>query len=189
MLILTINDCEKLFNDNGWDTISNENGVLNMEIPLCRGITSNDSKSFVGIILKIHRSGLYLTVHEDHTMRRLYVEYSEQFREECKNKIIAVDFDGTLFSDQWPNIGIPNLDIINYVRNKKAAGAKIILWTCRVGSRLDEAVAACKEYGLEFDAVNKNLPDIIAAFGLDCRKVFAHEYIDDRAVHVSNLFA
>lgn len=29
-------------------------------------------------------------------------------------------------------------------------------------------------------AVNENLQDVIDAFGTDSRKVFAHEYIDDR---------
>ena len=29
---------------------------------------------------------------------------------------------------------------------------------------------------------NENLPDIIEAFGGDCRKIFANEYLDNRAV-------
>ena len=31
-----------------------------------------------------------------------------------------------------------------------------------------------------FDAVNENLPEIVEAFGVDPRKIFANEYIDDR---------
>lgn len=31
-----------------------------------------------------------------------------------------------------------------------------------------------------FDAVNENLPGIVASFGTDTRKIFANEYIDDR---------
>ncbi len=38
----------------------------------------------------------------------------------------------------------------------------------------------CKEHGLIFDAVNDNLPEIVEAFGGNCRKIFANEYIDDR---------
>lgn len=37
-------------------------------------------------------------------------------------------------------------------------------------------------HGIIFDAVNENLPEIIEAFGGDCRKIFANEYIDDRAI-------
>ena len=35
------------------------------------------------------------------------------------------------------------------------------------------------------DEVNKNLPEIIEAFGGDCRKIFANEYWDDRAVYMA----
>lgn len=63
---------------------------------------------------------------------------------------------------------------------RKTVGAKIILWTCRTGKMLDNAVAWCSEQGLEFDAVNQNLPAVIEAFGDDTRKIFANMYIDDR---------
>ena len=43
-----------------------------------------------------------------------------------------------------------------------------------------DAVEWCKEHELVFDAVNDNLPEIVEAFGGNCRKIFANEYIDDR---------
>lgn len=96
-------------------------------------------------------------------------------------KVIAVDFDGTLCINKWPAIGEPNYDVINYLKKERLGGNKIILWTCRVGDRLIEAIEWCKEQGLEFDAVNRNLPEAITEFGDDPRKIFAHEYIDDQA--------
>lgn len=95
-------------------------------------------------------------------------------------KVIATDFDGTLCENKWPDIGEPNEEIIWYLREQQAAGAKIILWTCRVGERLEEAVRWCYDQGLIFDAVNENLPERIAMFGTDPRKIGADEYIDDR---------
>lgn len=95
-------------------------------------------------------------------------------------KIIAVDFDGTLCTNKWPKIGKPNEDLIMYLRQQRRNGSKIILWTNRVEERLNEAVAWCKKFGLIFDAVNDNLQDVIDTFGFNSRKVFAHEYIDDR---------
>lgn len=95
-------------------------------------------------------------------------------------KIIAVDFDGTLCTNKWPEIGKPNEDLIMYLQQHKKSGGKLILWTNRVEERLDEAVAWCQKFGLIFDAVNENLQDVIDTFGSDSRKVFAHEYIDDR---------
>lgn len=102
-------------------------------------------------------------------------------------KIIAVDFDGTLCSSEWPEIGEANEEIILYLKEQRIDGAKIILWTCRVGERLSEAVRWCHVQGLTFDAVNENIPEIIAAFGTDTRKIFANEYIDDRNVLINQL--
>ena len=101
-------------------------------------------------------------------------------------KIIAVDFDGTLCENNWPGIGAPNDELIEYLRNRKKDGDKLILWTCRVEDMLQKAVERCKERNLVFDAVNENLPEIIENFGYDTRKIFANEYIDDRNIPLSS---
>ena len=45
------------------------------------------------------------------------------------NQIIAVDFDGTLCENKWPEIGEPNTELIGYlIMMQKTVGAKIILW-------------------------------------------------------------
>lgn len=103
-----------------------------------------------------------------------------------RNKIIAVDFDGTLCENKWPEIGSPNEEVIEYLKNRQKSGDKLILWTCRMGKRLDEAVKWCEEHGLIFDAINDNLPETLAWIGSVTRKIFAHEYIDDRNVLVSD---
>lgn len=98
------------------------------------------------------------------------------------SKIIAVDFDGTLCEHRYPNIGKPNANIIYNILQEQANGAKIILWTCREGKYLDEAVEWCKQWGISFDAVNDNLSETKESFGGNPRKVCATEYWDDRAV-------
>lgn len=97
-----------------------------------------------------------------------------------KNKIIAVDFDGTLCENKWPEIGEANKEMITYLKDRQANGDKLILWTCRVDDMLKNAIDWSAEQGLIFDAVNENLPEIVASFGTDTRKIFANEYIDDR---------
>lgn len=97
--------------------------------------------------------------------------------------IYACDFDGTLCESQFPGIGSPNMALINHLIKRRKQGNKIILWTCRVDERLQEAVEWCRGYGLEFDAVNENLPEIIECFGTDTRKVCADIYIDDKMVN------
>lgn len=88
------------------------------------------------------------------------------------SKIIAVDFDGTLCENKWPEIGEANEDMIYYLRKRQAEGDKLILWTCRVGDMLRKAINWCYNYGLIFNAVNENLPEIIDSFGSDTRKIF-----------------
>jgi len=99
-------------------------------------------------------------------------------------RIIAVDFDGCLVTDKFPDIGEAIPETISRLRAEKENGAKLILWTCRVNERLTAAVEWCIRNGLCFDAVNENLPEIIEAFGGDTRKIYATEYWDDRAVRM-----
>jgi len=114
--------------------------------------------------------------------------------------IIAVDFDGTLCENKFPEIGEPKQDIIDKVIALQVEGWKTILWTCREIGALDNAVAWCKERGLTFDAINDDLPEIKEEFksgsmyrsvmlkeGTRCgAKIFANVYLDDRAVHIDN---
>lgn len=98
--------------------------------------------------------------------------------------IIAVDFDGTLFTYEYPYVGKPIWKIINLCKNAQRQGAIIILWTCRVGEDLQEAIEACRDVGLEFDYVNENAKEQLALFGgQDTRKIYADVYIDDKAVN------
>lgn len=111
-------------------------------------------------------------------------------------KTIAVDFDGTLCENKFPDIGAPKPLVIEYIKRQAAAGAHIILHTCREnGTRralLDEAIRFCSEQGIELYAINEN-PDNKCpeeyGTGFDGRKVFADIYIDDKAVNVSEVEA
>lgn len=95
--------------------------------------------------------------------------------------ILAVDFDGTLVSNKFPEIGEPDWVVSGAVRAYQENGWKVILWTCRTDDMLQDAVNFCKEtLGIEFDAVNDNLPEVIQYFGGSTRKVFANLYWDDR---------
>ena len=47
--------------------------------------------------------------------------------------VIAVDFDGTLCENAWPEIGKPHLGVIKFFKWLRSHGRKLILWTCREG--------------------------------------------------------
>lgn len=98
--------------------------------------------------------------------------------------IYAIDFDGTLCEDAYPEIGAPRPAVIDLCKVAKKAGEKLILWTCRQGDDLKAAVEWCAAQGVTFDAVNDNLPEMIEKFGNNCRKVNADAYIDDKTVAI-----
>lgn len=99
-------------------------------------------------------------------------------------RVIAVDFDGCLCTNNWPDVGQPNRQLIRMLKTARSKGNKVILWTCREGKLLEEAVKWCERQGLRFDAINDNLPEMNAYFGNNCRKVGADVYIDDKAMTV-----
>jgi hypothetical protein len=108
------------------------------------------------------------------------------------NKIIAVDFDGTLCKDRFPEIGEPKREVIAHIKREAARGAKIILFTCREnGNRplLDEATGFCRRHGIPIHAVNENINnDYSRQYGSGSgRKVYADVYIDDKAINPKDL--
>lgn len=98
-------------------------------------------------------------------------------------KIIAVDFDGTLVEDKWPEIGKPNKEMFEFLKYlQKEHNIKLILWTSRTDRHLINAIEFCKAQGMEFDAINENLPEVKALTGRDTRKVYADIYLDDKSI-------
>lgn len=102
------------------------------------------------------------------------------------HRIIAVDFDGTLCENKWPEIGEPNRELIEYLKKAQSDGDKLILWTARNEEQTQKAVDWCKEQELIFDAVNDNLPENIEYFGGNSRKVYATDYIDDKNLPIAS---
>ena len=94
--------------------------------------------------------------------------------------VIAVDFDGTIVTHEYPNIGkeIP-FAIDTLKRLQQSPDNLLVLWTVREGVELKEAVEFCRNRGLEFYAVNKNYPEESAEHP-EPRKLKADLFIDDR---------
>ena len=88
------------------------------------------------------------------------IESTQYNEKELFPPILAVDFDGTLVDNKFPEIGEVNPVIWKAVSDYQAMGWKIILWSCRTETMLQDAVKFCEERGLIFDAVNENLPEV-----------------------------
>lgn len=100
--------------------------------------------------------------------------------------ILAIDFDGTIVEDRFPDIGNPIPQAFDTILHLQNAGHQLILWTCRENNParkyLDEAVLFCAERGLHFDAVNANVNESPFQELGQGRKVFADLYVDDKAM-------
>lgn len=94
---------------------------------------------------------------------------------------IAVDFDGTIVEHRYPAIGKEIPFAIETLKQLQRDRHRLILWTVREGRLLDEAVAFCRERGLEFYAVNRDYPEEEAERNNHySRKLKADLFIDDR---------
>ena len=93
---------------------------------------------------------------------------------------IAVDFDGTIVTHACPAIGKPIPCAIETLKKlQKEDHHQLILWTCREGELLQEAIDYCASRGLEFYAVNANFPEESADI-VRARKLEVDLFIDDR---------
>lgn len=95
------------------------------------------------------------------------------------NSIIAVDFDGTIVTHEFPLVGRPVPSAIKVLRRLIDNGTKLILWTMRSGRSLDDAVAYCVTNNIDLWAVNENPSQSVWT---SSPKAYAPIYIDDAAL-------
>ena len=131
--------------------------------------------------------GIFMTIERLPSRFEVMEKFYCLLRASREEKIIAVDFDGTLSLGKWPDMGPANTELITFLKKRRQMGDKLILWSCREGEALQQAVDWCKEYDLNFDAINDNLPEVIEWYGTNSRKISCNYYIDDRAV-ITNAF-
>lgn len=94
---------------------------------------------------------------------------------------IAVDFDGTIVEDAYPKIGKTRIFAFETLKRLQQDGHRLILWTYRNGTKLQEAVNFCKTNGIEFYAVNASFPEEKFDYSRS-RKIHADLFIDDRNI-------
>ena len=97
--------------------------------------------------------------------------------------IYAVDFDGTIVEDKFPQIGKLIPFALESLRKLQSQGHIIILWTCRTGKDLEDALKFLKENNFIPDAVNDHSIQMKELYP-DSRpkKIYADIYIDDHDV-------
>ena len=90
---------------------------------------------------------------------------------------IAIDFDGTCVTHDYPRIG-KEIGATKVLKRLVEAGHKLILNTMRSDKELHDAVNWFKKNGIELYGVNENPTQ---KRWTNSPKVYAHMYIDDAA--------
>lgn len=101
-----------------------------------------------------------------------------------KNCILAIDFDGTCVTHEYPKVG-RDIGAEPVLKELVAAGHRLILWTMRSSGREDgsdplaDAVRWFQERDIPLWGIGSN-PEQSA--WTQSRKAYAHLYIDDAAL-------
>lgn len=94
---------------------------------------------------------------------------------------IAIDFDGTIVDDRYPDIGREKPFAIEVLKKLIEERHRLVLWTVREGKLLDQAVEFCRERGVEFYAINRDYPEEEREHNRHfSRKLKVDLFIDDR---------
>lgn len=100
--------------------------------------------------------------------------------------LIAIDFDETLCKGGWPHTSkgevIPST-LIAMQSTMRSFPTVFILWTCRDGEKLEEAKEWIADNDIPIFYFNEQHPSTEKWLtGYNSRKIFAHEYWDDRSI-------
>ncbi len=107
-----------------------------------------------------------------------------------KSKVIAIDFDGTIVTDKFPEVG-DDIGATRVIKRLQDCGHKIILYTMRAfesdvnEDTISEAIEFCESKGIEFFGINHN-PD--QESWNQSPKIYADLYIDDRSAMIPLLY-
>lgn len=78
-----------------------------------------------------------------------------------RNKIIFLDFDGTICEDpqeNYPTIGNPIEENVKAIKEEIKNGAEVYLFTLRTGIDLEAALIHCNDLGIELRGYVKGKP-------------------------------
>lgn len=98
--------------------------------------------------------------------------------------VLAIDFDETIaINDPFPNIIglVPEANL--YIRKLYEEGYHIVINTCRSGENAKQAMEYLDAQKIPFHNFNENHPALVGFYSIDCRKISADIYIDDKNLH------
>lgn len=91
---------------------------------------------------------------------------------------IAIDFDGTCVTHEYPRVGM-DIGAVPVLKELTDRGHKLILWTMRGGDKLQDAVNWFKENEIPLYGIQRNPTQDTWT---ESPKAYAQLYIDDAAL-------
>ena len=99
--------------------------------------------------------------------------------------VVAVDMDNTIWTEDFPNVGVPFPHAIQTVNKMLEVGYEVILWTARGGDNLDVCLAELERLGLDINhpmfTVNDHAKYNTDRYPVQSPKANSHVYLDDKA--------
>lgn len=106
--------------------------------------------------------------------------------DEHNRVVLAIDFDGTICEAFYPEVGEEMEGAKEYINRLYDEGYVVIINTCRTDGEEFKArsMAECflKARGIKYHLINENYSPLIDLYGIDCRKISADVYVDDRGL-------
>lgn len=96
---------------------------------------------------------------------------------DTRKLVFAVDFDGTVVTNAYPNIGRP-IGAAPVLRQLVENGHRLILYTIRTGKPLQDAIDWYQDNGIALYGVNRNPGQF--SWAPDAKKIFFDLCLDDR---------
>lgn len=102
-------------------------------------------------------------------------------KEGYERMILAIDFDGTIVDEDYPNIGKLKPNVVNIINKLYDLGDYIIIWTNRKDADLKSALEFLDKVGIKYHIANDNIKDVKLNF-IPYPKIYADIFIDDRGI-------
>jgi len=99
---------------------------------------------------------------------------------EHRKLVISIDFDGTIVTIAYPQIGKLRNGAKETINRWYNEGHTIVINSCRAEQMQKDMVRFLVANGIMFSYVNANAKHLIDLYGMDCRKISADVYFDDK---------
>jgi hydroxymethylpyrimidine pyrophosphatase-like HAD family hydrolase len=96
-----------------------------------------------------------------------------------RQRVVAIDFDGTIVEDAWPTIGKLKPGALDVIKRLRDNGDDIVIWTCRKEKDLSDAIKFLDQNDIPYNAVNENVESIKLDFS-PFPKIYYDVLIDDK---------